>query len=304
MLSKHSIISDVFINLKKHLNNFHKHNKLMIEKRYHSVGKAQSNQYSILPRAQRFYYENSQQIPGPGMYSLADKERAGIKFAITKRSPLFKVAENPAPGTYNIPSCFDKGQSYSFSPKISKSVPKYPGPGDYNVKDVVPNAARAIFGKERRKDNFVNTELIKIPGPGNYGLRNTLEGPKWRFGSEASRKHIEIEDLPGPGAYEVKPIISNVFVKFPLSKRPYKIEKLPGPGHYDINSSRLPSFASSKAEKLQKLSGPLMPGPSDYFLTDQNSPMSQSSMKMFRNFEKFSRNTLSTLNSADILKNN
>lgn len=275
----------------------------MTEKRFHSEEKTKNKNYSIMPRAQRFYNETSQQFPGPGMYTPTQKQTNGIKFALTRRSPLFKASDNPAPGSYNIPTSFNKGKSYTISPKLSKSMTKYPGPGEYNVKDVVPKAARAVFGRDRRRDNFLNMELVDIPGPGKYGFHGPLEGPRWKFGSELSRIHRKIEDGPGPGSYEIKPITSNIFIKFPCSKRPSKIEKLPGPGDYNISTSRLPSFALSRADKYQKLSGPLFPGPSDYLITDLNQPITHSSMRMFKNLEKLSRNTLSTLNSIDFPKN-
>ena len=204
--------------------------------------------------------------PGPGRYHLKESFNSGVKFPLAHRRPLFNVDENPAPGSYSIQSIFDTKKSFSFSPKLPTSEPKYPGPGSYNVKDISPSAARAVIGKEKRKDNFLNKSQIPIPGPGLYNLHQTLvEGPQWRFGSQASRKVQELDQTPGPGAYEIPDTKSKLVFKFPSSRKTEKMPNIPGPGHYNIQStSRYSYFAVSKSEKYQKLLGPQVPGPGEY----------------------------------------
>lgn len=211
----------------------------------------------------KFEFTNS---PGPGRYHLRESFNSGVKFPLAHRRPLFNVNENPAPGSYSIQSIFDNKKSFSFSPKLPKSDPKYPGPGSYNVKDIIPSPARAVIGKEKRKDNFLNKSQIPIPGPGRYNLHQTLvEGPQWRFGSEVSRKVQDPDPTPGPGAYEIPDTKSKLVFKFPSSRKNEKKLNFPGPGHYNIqNSSNYSYFAVSRSEKYQKLSGPLIPGPGEY----------------------------------------
>lgn len=208
----------------------------------------------------------SNNSPGPGRYYFRESSNNGVKFPLAHRRPLFNVDENPAPGSYSIQSIFDNKKSFSFSPKLTKPEPKYPGPGSYDVKDVVTNSARPVIGKEKRKDNFLKDEQVSIPGPGRYNFRHTLvEGPQWRFGSEASRKVKELEQTPGPGAYEIPDTKSKIVFKFPSSRKNDKLENIPGPGHYNVqNKNRYAFFAMSRSEKYQKLSGPFIPGPGEY----------------------------------------
>ena len=218
-----------------------------------------------LSTSPRFYQHLSAAIPGPGQYEIMEKVNVGPKFNLSKRSPLYQAPDSPSPGAYNIPSCFDSKKSFSFSPKLKKQEKLSPGPGAYNPKDIVLNTRRAVFGHEKRRDNFLIPELTFHPSPAQYTLNSTLSGPKWRFGSELSRKYAEIEDFPGPGTYNSPSTLTKLSHKFSSSRKPTKIPPNPGPGHYNtLNSRKLASLAISRAEKFQKLSGPILPGPSDY----------------------------------------
>jgi hypothetical protein len=223
------------------------------------------NTSARLPQSSRLHFDQSDS-PGPGGYLIREPLANGVKFPLAKRRPLFDSEETPAPGSYSIVSCFDNKKSYSFSPKLSKSVPKYPGPGAYQVKEVVVNAARPVIGKEKRKDNFFNEELAALPGPGRYNFRVTLaEGPRWKFGSETSRKKQDIVDTPGPGSYEIPDTKSKVVFKFPSGRKNEKYSAAPGPGYYNVQGNlRYSLFTLSRSEKFQKISGPLLPGPGDY----------------------------------------
>lgn len=256
---------------------------------------------SSISRAPRFYGEILNPIPGPGNYHLKERSSNMVKFAVSRRTALFQVPDSPSPGEYNIPSCFDKdkAKSYSFSPKLSKSTPKYPGPGAYNVPIIANTSARPVFGKEKRKDNFLNMELVKVPGPGKYSFHSTLQGPNWRFGTEASRKKQEIEDFPGPGTYEIPPVRENIVFKFPSGRKPEKIPKFPGPGQYTFSAPKSPSFSMPRAEKFQKISGKILPGPSDYYRETTN--LTPKSTKKNPNYERTSGNTAATINSSEVL---
>ena len=129
-------------------------------------------------RVSKYIPQSDKGFPDPGRYIIRKKNLQAIKFAISKRPTFFQITDNPAPGSYNIPSSFNKGNSFSFSPKLSKSAPKYPAPTHYDVKYCEPSSPKAVFGKEKRKDNFLNKEQLNVPDPGKYSLRNTLQGPK------------------------------------------------------------------------------------------------------------------------------
>ena len=253
---------------------------------------------STISRVARFYSGLKDEFPGPGKYMIKEAQNNKIKFAVSRRSPLFSVVDSPSPGHYRIPSCFDAKKSFSFSPRYKKPAPSGPGPGDYQVKEVVFNSSRAVFGNEKRKDNFIRPELLFIPGPGRYSFLDTINyGPKWKFGSYTSRKYPAIEQSPGPGEYSLKPLKDTTAYRFPSSRKNVKIEKVPGPGHYFVSSPyRSPSFSIAKADKFQRISGPILPGPSDYsFDLSCETPLNRRSSKKISG-------TLSTLNSCEIIR--
>jgi len=254
----------------------------MKDARYNSVRGNKIKQNLASSTSPRFYQNISGGIPGPGRYEIMEKVRIGPKFTLSKRSPLYQVPDSPSPGAYNIPSCFDSKKSFSFSPKQKKSENLTPGPGAYNPKDIVINTRRAVFGHEKRRDNFLNPELTFHPSPAQYTLNSTLSGPKWCFGSELSRKYAEIEDFPGPGSYNSPSTLTKLFHKFPSSRKQAKIPPNPGPGHYNPPSPlKFSSFAISRAEKFQKIPGPVLPGPSDYNIRGSSTltPVSNSKYK-------------------------
>ena len=268
---------------------------------------------SSIGRASRFYSEILNPIPGPGMYDINEKPQSTIKFALSKRSPLFQVPDSPSPGEYNIPSCFDrsKGRSFTFSPKLSRSIPKYPGPGEYNAQIVTNVSARPVFGKEKRKDNFLNVELINVPGPGKYSYRSTLQGPTWKFGTEKSRKHKEIEESPGPGAYDISPMREHIVFKFPSGRKNERIPTFPGPGQYSVNTPKSTSFSIPKAEKFQKFTGQVLPGPSDYFVQESSINLTPKSIRkdsgstprsVKKNHPYYEKTFISLANSNEVLK--
>ena len=247
-------------------------------------GSIRLNTTSHLPQTPRMRIINDSS-PGPGGYLIREPLSNGVKFAQSKRKPLFKSEETPAPGSYCIGSCFDNKKSYSFSPKLAKSVPRYPGPGAYEIKDFGSKAARPVIGKEKRKDNFLNDELTSMPGPGRYDFRHTLtEGPRWKFGSDASRKQQEIQETPGPGSYEIPDTKSKVVFKFPSSRKNEKYQKIPGPGQYNVQGNfRYSLFTISKSEKFQRLSGPILPGPCDYNVSNTSFRTPGSCKSIFSN---------------------
>ena len=133
---------------------------------------------SNLGKAARFLPEPENPIPGPGSYTISEeKKQITIKFSKSKRPPLYQVQDTPAPGEYNIDFSLGKGKYFSFSPKIYKSSQIYPGPSDYQIKEITPSTTKVIFGKQKRRDNFFNSELASIPGPGKYSFNITKQGP-------------------------------------------------------------------------------------------------------------------------------
>jgi hypothetical protein len=253
--------------------------------RYKSVQSEKIKQNPSMSRASRFYTQSVDPIPGPGSYFTRGSQSPGVKFSQTKRSSFYQIPESPSPGSYDLPSSFNQKKP-SFSPKSFKNqitLKKLPFNDQFflqvltQTNSVFPDIhesyqktqskpRRAIFGSEKRKDNFFNPELAKNPGPGEYSQRSSFgEGPRWRFGSDLSRRYAEIEEIPGPGAYNSPTTLSSMVFKFPSGRKSERLSELPGPGQYDVvKNLKYKSFAVSKAEKFQRLSGPALPGPSDY----------------------------------------
>lgn len=247
-------------------------------------GNIRLNTSAHLPQTTRLKIENNGS-PGPGGYLIREPLACGVKFALSKRKPLFLAEDTPAPGSYAVGSSFDCKKSYSFSPKFNKSLPRYPGPGAYEVRDLGLKAARPVIGREKRKDNFLNGELREIPGPGRYDFRHTLaEGPRWKFGSDCSRKQQDVLDTPGPGSYEIPNTRSKLVFKFSSGRKDEKCQAIPGPGQYNIQGNlRYSLFTISRSEKMQKLSGPLLPGPCDYNVSNSTFRVPGSSKSIISN---------------------
>ena len=247
------------------------------------------NKKNSIPQAFRFYSVETDPIPGPGCYFLKDSYAPGIKFSMNKRTSFYHLPESPAPGSYDIPSTFNVKKRVPLSPKFKKPEP--PEPAEHaeppvakslSLSTKIPinlhesfeftqtNTRRTVFGREKRKDNFLNMEMVKNPGPGEYTQRSTLgAGPRWRFGSEPSRKYADIEDFPGPGSYRSPSTLNSLTCKFTSGRKEEKVSNHPGPGHYNvIRKSQYKNFAISKAEKFDKILGPALPGPSDYWIQD------------------------------------
>ena len=201
---------------------------------------------------------------------------------MNKRTSFYHVTESPAPGSYDLPSTFKFNKRLNFPPKLRKVDPaagkslslscKIPINLHESFEFTQTNARRAVFGSEKRKDNFLNMELANNPGPGEYAQRTDWgQGPKWRFGSELSRKFAQVEDFPGPGAYESPSTLDSRVAKFASGRKCERREPGPGPGpgEYEVvRDLRDKSFLFSKAEKFQKFLGPALPGPSDYRLQE------------------------------------
>ena len=255
----------------------------MSQIRHKSVQNEKTKQARSIPQASRFYSVGTDPVPGPGRYSPRDPRdpwAPGVKFSMNKQTSLYHVSESPAPGSYDLPSTFKVSKRVDLPAKarqaeapVTKSLSlscKIPINLHESFEFTQTSARRAVFGSEKRRDNFLNGELVKNPGPGEYSQGVAFgQGPRWRFGSELSRKFREVEEFPGPGAYNApSTLISRVF-RFASGRKPERVDEQPGPGQYNVmKNSQYSSFAFSKAEKFQKFLGPALPGPSDYRVQD------------------------------------
>ena len=86
----------------------------------------------------------------------------------------------------------------------------------------------------------VRGELFKpedVPGPGAYEMKNDHSGPAFSFSGKIKSK---IGDSPGPGAYSPKlaPVNSRGVIASRSARKEFiQIQDTPGPGKYDSYSS-------------------------------------------------------------------
>lgn len=115
--------------------------------------------------------------------------------------------DSPPPGTYNIPSSFqkDKGPKMIkeyFLPLLNKRHAS-PGPGAYNLVETVGNTSpRYTF-----RIKHAPRKLPEVPPPGTYEPNFTLtefSGNKnFKFGTDSRKIKKNIETGPGPGYYNL-----------------------------------------------------------------------------------------------------
>ena len=153
-----------------------------------------SKKFNSIGRARRFPLFTDQYSPGPGKYSPTEKFRTKhTRFGSSPRKYHLTPSDSPGPGSYSLPQ--SKGKCFSFAKRLEAIVPRFPGPGQYDLKDWGTLPRRVIFGTEVRKDNFLDPELSKNPEPWKYTIPSSSTSPKWKFGSEPRVKHKDISKL-------------------------------------------------------------------------------------------------------------
>jgi hypothetical protein len=75
-----------------------------------------------------------------------------------------------------------------------KEKDKVPGPGQYDVKNLVKNSS-PVFGTSKKGNKLGNEN----PGPGQYQTVDK-EPRGWKFGNQ-QRLVYNVSDVPGPGSY-------------------------------------------------------------------------------------------------------
>lgn len=114
----------------------------------------------------------------------------------------------PSPGSYETPSSFggkNKGPSFKRKPKISLKKNIVPGPGSYTpFSPIGKNAPKFSF-----RQKFVISTRSNTPPPGTYKPsfvrieKNICQDIV--FGkSQRSEIYGKLENIPGPGSYEVR----------------------------------------------------------------------------------------------------
>jgi hypothetical protein len=147
-------------------------------------------------------------IPGPGRYEPLNKD-----ILAKNHSPKFGFGTGGRPDlATGAPSSLSKqrsvsdGKGHSSSPTLRVNVP---GPGTYEIKQVVGNEGpkRSLAG--RFKVDLTSKELAFKPGPGQYSPTanaSLKSSPNYRIGSSLREKYYLADkfkhELPPPNIYD------------------------------------------------------------------------------------------------------
>jgi hypothetical protein len=122
--------------------------------------------------------------------------------------------KTPGPGSYQLRDLIGndgpKISISSFRPISAKvnSDNLQPGPGAYNsnLSDKLKSPSYG-FGISQRKNN--NKEAEIIPGVGSYNLTERAKSPTWSMGKSTRGNKSYTENIPGPGNYEYSNTVGN-----------------------------------------------------------------------------------------------
>ena len=184
---------------------------------------ALSPSYSI-GKSPRSNNSNTQNLPGPGQYCLSSRpEHKGKSFPKGKRVSI-NNSEIPGPGAYNINSnIFVEGPKFSKSERIIYPIKEGPpGPAYYNPNPNAINSAHASqkFGHSQRW-NILSSQNNIVPGPGTYKVSEKKSSPMWSFKKGNAKTEID-DDEPGPGYYDIIPILPDIPKHTVLNRKSYK----------------------------------------------------------------------------------
>ena len=82
-----------------------------------------------------------------------------------------------------------------------------PGPGAYE-NHRTGNRPSWKLGKSTRDSKGILGQSHSTPGPGTYEMKGKDCAPKWGFG-DLKRRELMDNGVPGPGQYEMLPMIGN-----------------------------------------------------------------------------------------------
>lgn len=203
--------------------------------------------------------------------------------------------KNVTPGPKYDPIISSKGSlKFTIKGKPKDTVKKdVPGPGAYDFDSLHPSKSAITFGASQRKF-MIELPEKSFPGPGAYyypgiPIKERRE-PKYsynvhskgRFG-RSKEKEMMASTMPGPGAYDAKPIIGNEGIRHSISSRmteaaPTKSLVLPGPGTYDpgIIKYKAPAYklGAAKRTKDKSIQDDIGPGSHEpnYKITETSLP--------------------------------
>ena len=216
-----------------------------------------------MSKSQRFNCKK-ESFPGPGAYNLVlPQSKASSVISKSARGELFKCAEAPGPGNYEVSSRVS-GPSFSFKGKVPEKLLQTPGPGAYSPRLVESRPKTAVTTKAKRP------ELVKVidnPGPGQYeSLSSFRDGPSWSI--HGASNPILDNSVPGPGKYDPSLPVNTVSYGTSKASRPELFpapsSPIPGPGRYEAPDIKSPKIGYSIGKSTRKSVVSSTPGPGKY----------------------------------------
>lgn len=182
--------------------------KQILEFNHVSAIKKDANQWSF-GRAKRFKHQKREHTPEFTDLPTTLSDRT-CSFGLGSRSTMLnlKGKDSPSPGTYESPSIFGKhDQGASFKKKYTKNLvlrEVIPGPGAYNPYSPIGKRAPKYTFREK----FIEKTRCNTPPPNTYHPNFKLVEPdKFKlisFGiGQRPQIYGKIEEIPGPGTYEI-----------------------------------------------------------------------------------------------------
>lgn len=158
-------------------------------------------------------------VPGPGGYDPKKMFHSDgfTRFGTSKRPGIYNERNAkafPSPDNYqqDASKIMRRSAQYSFggqSQRARISGTLAPGPGAYDIKQLVGNESPAKTLHSKLSPAFEKPGANKFPGPGSYAGRfdaGKAKDPQWRFGSSTRDDEMKtmrrVFNNPAPDAYD------------------------------------------------------------------------------------------------------
>ncbi|CDW88096.1 UNKNOWN [Stylonychia lemnae] len=203
------------------------------------------------------------------------------------------IEQQPAPGTYEIPSDFNLHRKSvpnlfgsSARDKLFEQVKvhgKMPGPGQYDHMKTRNDAPSYTFRQRTSFHDFLNLQAkIKVPGPGEYTPRVELSDPASFINSKFKHEGSTIFPTINSGSSSQR---------FPYVSK----EKLPSPQEYNIMTQSMSGegkymISKFKNSRAPKISPGKIRGDKDLVLNNNPGPGS------YQPFSEFGKGKISSMN--------
>ena len=147
------------------------------------------------------YLSHNRNLPS---WSIGPKEGPSLNNDNKKeeKKSINKI-EIPGPGVYNYNNdSFPQGPKYSIGEiRKTKSKSELPGPGEYNS-TLSPNGTFFTFGVKGEDEHIKQVKKDNYPGPGTYDIKDVVSG-KTIIISPIGKEDGKKGDYPGPGTYKI-----------------------------------------------------------------------------------------------------